>query len=287
MDNTMTGYSTLFDIAIAHDYFIDGACPSVQIVPAAGCADLMRGYGMIWRTRPGRIHVSGAASGWAALRREVAASEGGLVLGFEMRSTDQYFDEYTALPMRSGELLWFDSRQATAPADGRRMLHATGRVADTSFVRADAPALAGLLTGPLLPLALVQVVLAPGPDGLCAGTLAPARRRFGVHFGANALYWKYYLLGALRERPLFIRDLDDAVAFQEQARVDLPAAAVFLSQAPIALRDVPSQRFELRERDSFGDKVVIKRMPNARVGRRQRELVDGHAVLVSEIFINQ
>ena len=247
---------------------------------------------MLVRPTSGGIRVLIDTKRLPLLRERVTDNGHALCMGFQVRSTDPHFDEYTAPAARSAEVLCFDSRQAGALDAGRRMLHATPRISDQCFMPVNAPGVASMLTGvgqPRLPLALIQMVLTDASDGLCADALAPELRRFGLRFGASAVYWKYYLLGTLGTRPLFISDLDNAVTFRQLESIDFPGAGmagVFLSQDPIALRDMPGQRFQLVERAGFGDRVVIKRMSNARVGHRQREVVDGQAVLVSEIFIN-
>ena len=281
----MTGFQILFDIAIEHDYFVDGVCKSMQILPSPECDMLIRASGLLLRPVSGGIKVLADTKRLPALRHCIADYSGRLALDFHVRAADRYFDEYTEPPPRPGHVLYFDSRQVARVEAGRHMLHEAARVSDANFQPSEAPAAL-----PRPPVALIRIVLTGAEDGIGADRSLPAARRFGIHFGASAAHWKYYLLGPLAVRPVFITDLDEAVAFTERRLVDLPGAGlagVFMSHAPVALRDVPGQRFQLRERASFGDKVLMKRLPNARVGHRQRELVDGQAVLVAEIFLNQ
>ncbi len=63
-------------------------------------------------------------------------------------------------------------------------------------------------------------------------------------------------------------------------------AQVFISNAPIPMREVHGQRFQLKENGQMGEKVLIKRLPNAVVSQINREVVDGRAVLVSEMYVN-
>jgi hypothetical protein len=49
---------------------------------------------------------------------------------------------------------------------------------------------------------------------------------------------------------------------------------------------IPSQRFQLRENGAMGEKVLIKRLPNASVGQIHKEMIKQDAVLVSEMYIN-
>jgi hypothetical protein len=290
----MRPYQLLFDISIQHIYYADGICRDLALEADDGALRDIGRAGLLLRRTVDGLALWIAPEQMEQLRERVADAGNALTLGFRAYCADPHFAEYTLPAARAGQLLWFDSRKAGLDQSGRNMLHATPFVSEQSLVTPDATQLARLLGGaraPRLPIALVQIVLTNDANGLCADGQDPALRRFGLRFDAAQAHWKYLLLGALGGKPAYITDLDEAVTFRrldQQVALDgRHKAAVFLSERAIAMRDIPLRRFQLKEAATFGEKVLIKRMPNARVGTGQREVVDGHAVLVSEIFINQ
>jgi hypothetical protein len=290
----MRPYQLLFEISIEHLYYADGICRDLELVPDDATLRVIGHAGLVLRRTADGIALWIAPERMEQLRERVADAGNALQLGFRAYSSDPHFSEYTLPARRVGQLLLLDSRRARVDPSGRQLLHAAPFVSEHDYVAPDAKQLARMLGGarsPQLPMALVQMVLTGDAGGLCADATDPALRRFTLRFDAARTYWKYLLLGTLGSKPAYITDLDEQVTFRRlEADADLPGrrtAAVFLSERAIAMRDIPVQRFQLKETAAFGEKVLIKRMPNARIGTGQREVVDGHAVLVSEIFINQ
>jgi hypothetical protein len=289
----MAAWHPLFELSVEHQFFPGGRCPDLELQPSHASGRFLHQAGLLLRRTEHGIVVLAGAERLAALRMHVHDAGNRLALAFKIYSADPHFAGYTLPAAQPGRLLFLDSAQARVDGAGRRLLHAAEYVTETALMAVDAAAIAAALDGPWsprLPVAVVQVVLSNDAGGLCAEGLDPAARAFWLRFEAGQTYWKYYLMGTLGERPALITDLDQAVAFRRLDSVDFPGqrrAAVFLSDRAIPLRYLPSQRFQLKEQASFGEKILIKRMPNARPGLRQREVVDGQAVLVSEIFINQ
>lgn len=285
-------YQPLFEIFFQHQYFADAACKFLSITPSDACREMMRKAGLLVRPSVSGVTVFCQFDHMDRLRDHVADADNALKLGFKICSTDPHFPEYTLPPIRAAQLLFFDSRHASIDAAGRQMLHSSDFVSEQSFLSFDADEVASVLAGPCSPRRpslIVQMVLTNDADGLCSNSLDPALRRFGVHFAASQSRWKYYLFGPLAEKQVSICDLDGIVTFENSGRVAFPnqrSAIVFQSDSEISMCEIPGQRFQLKENASFGDRILIKRMPNARVGLRYRDVVDGQAILISEIFIN-
>ena len=116
---------------------------------------------------------------------------------------------------------------------------------------------------------------------------APA---FLVRFGARASIWKYHFMSELDAANPVIVDLDDKLRFNPCGRTPLPgnrSALTFASEHLIDMRNTPRQRLQLRDPGELGDRILIKRLPNARVAAIGREITEGSAVpvFVSEIYI--
>jgi hypothetical protein len=289
----MAAWFPLFSISVEHQFFSGGRCKDLAWTPTNATARFLHQAGLLLRRTDEGIVVLASKPGMDSLRMHVADAANRLPLAFTLVSADPHFASMTLPAAVPGHVLLVDSCPAHRDAHGRRLLHPGEYVDGGALMSTAAEPLASLLDHPWSPrqsVAVARITLGNEAAGLCSDTLDPALRHFWLRFDAGHSYWKYYLMGALGERPALIVDLDQAIAFRPQGSVDLPGqrrAAVFLSDRAIPLRYLPGQRFQLKEQASFGEKILIRRMPNARAGLRQREVVDGHAVLVSEIFINQ
>ncbi|WEF34300.1 hypothetical protein [Pseudoduganella chitinolytica] len=269
----MSAYRELFRLRLEHAYH-GGAWPGWAVEPNGATRALMDAAGVLTRRCDDELAFLLPSARADCLQGDDDGAAAFLLL---VHAQDPLFASYTLPAVPPGQLLLADSREAGI--DG--VLHAGATLAERDLHGADALA-AHLPTAgvPRRPALLVRIE----PDAA-----APARR-YTARFDAASSYWKYYVSGALAGRPLAIADLDGIVAFHADQEADLtPArrARVFVSDRPIALRARPGERFVLKELGPFGERVLIKRMPVAGTGLRQRAVRDGQVVQVSEIFINQ
>lgn len=279
-------------LAVEHEYFDGGPCKQLRFVPSAACAAMLHRIGLVWRADAHGAALYCDSERLGLLREYVAEAGGALKLAFAVVSADPHFPRYTLPAGEPGRILFFDSRAAHSVAGGTLLLHAAPAAAAADLRPLDDPearaALAGRSGGK--PAMIVQLVIDGGADGLCAPWRTPLLRHYAVRLAAGRTRWKYLLMGELGQRELSISDASRATAFQPFGSLVLPGrqvARMFLSDAEIPMRETPDQRFQLREHGGLGEKVLIKRMPTACVGRVFRELVGEHEVLVSEIYINQ
>lgn len=263
----MTGYRELFRLSLEHAYH-GGAWRGWEIEPVGGTRRLMDGAGVLVRRSGDDAVFLAPATRLYQLPWQAGAPVAFVLL---VHAHDPLFASYTLPALAAGQLLVADS----ALAGGETVLPASASPADAPLCRL---ALAQAAS-PRRPALVLRVEL---------DTAAPPRRVV-VRFDAGSSFWKYYVTGALAARPLAIADLDGVVAFRAGVPdEERPAGAlVFLSDRPIALRAQPGERFVLKENGPFGERVLMRRMPVAGTGLRQRAVLDGQVVQVSEIFINQ
>lgn len=283
------GYRLLFRISFEHLFFADGMLKGLRVAPSEACREMLRRAGVLLRLQDDGIAAYADADTLARLRLHLDEAGGLLDMAFLVFATDPHFAEYTLPALPRGQLLVFDSAHASADSGGRQMLHASPFVAASALMALDDDALAPILgkRGALAPpCMLVRLALTVS----LVDEPAPARRRFYARFEAAASYWKYWLFGVASDTTASIADLGGDMQFDHVSGVELAdkrRADVFLSRRQIAMREMPEARFQLRASTPSGDKVLIKRMPNASLGKRFRETRDGSELLVSEIFINQ
>ena len=285
-----SSYQLVFRVSFEHAFFADGALRSLRVVPTAACLGMLRRAGVLLRAEDDGIAAFGNGEAVERLRLHVAEAGAPLSLSFLVCFTDPHFFEYTVPAWPKGQLLFLDTASCVPDAAGRQMLHATPCVAASAFVDYQHASLEPILGARVLvpaPAMVLQVAVSPGlldaPDGV--------RRHFHARFDAASSHWKYCLFGAgAGDARAAIVDLAGDMEFDHFAGIEIAErrrADVFVSKRAIPMREVPTARFQLRAASPAGDKVLIKRMPNASLGKRFREIRDGNEILVSEIFINQ
>lgn len=269
----MSAYRELFRLRLEHAYH-GGAWAGWAVEPTGPTRKLMDAAGVLTRRCDDELAFLLPAARTDRLRGDDGTMPAFVLL---VHAQDPLFASYTLPVIPPGQVLLADSREAGT--DG--VLHPGASLAERDLHAAEALAAqlpqAGVPRRPALLVRIEADAAAPG-------------RRYTARFDAAGSFWKYYVSGALAGRPLAIADLDGVVAFRAAEDTELgPArrARVFVSDRPIALRARPGERFVLKEHGPFGERVLMKRMPVAGTGLRQRAVLDGQVVQVSEIFINQ
>lgn len=282
-----SAYQLIFRLAFEHAFFADGKLRALRIVPVAACFDMLRRAGLLLRNQDDGIAAFGDAKAVERLRLHLAEGGGSLGMAFQVFFTDRHFFEYTVPARPAGQLLFLDTADATPDAQGRLMLHVTPCVPQSAFLARDDERMQAILGKRILPpepAMVLQVALTPG----ILDAAEVRERCFHVRFDAASSHWKYCLFRT-DEAQVGIVDLAGEMEFDHCADVDIAdgrRADVFLSKRAIPMREVAEVRFQLRAASAAGDKVLIKRMPNASVGRRFRHSRDGSEILVSELFVN-
>ncbi len=286
----MGAYRLLFSVSVEHAYFSGDVCKSLEFIPTGSTATTLNKTGLIVKSSESGIAVFYEQDPLNRLRLH---AEEGLSLAFKVFSKDPNFFRYT-LPGAPADnhLLYFNNQSVVPDATGRQMLHREPNVLDRAWIDINAASLAGLLDRKdyfVKPVFMLQMNITADEPGLCSEQLDADARQFHIRFATLQTYWKYYILGDLSKRNVYIADLDNALQFNPAGNILLPGnreSMLFQSSAAIPMQEQPSQRIQLRESGSLGDKVLIKRLPNASVHQMVGEMLNGQREYVSEIYIS-
>ncbi|MFJ3047924.1 hypothetical protein ACIPEN_19010 [Herbaspirillum chlorophenolicum] len=286
----MSLYSPLLSIDVEHD-FLQLQAAAFICVPTPETADWIRRRDLLVRSQR-----NGVAVFCEAARRNVLLEDctpGAALLTFKWFAQDPLFSQYT-LPLAPTpeSLLYLRSSASVAEDSGRRRLHA-GDTVDAGMMQA--------MTAPLLarhldrrdvlrkPVLVAEIDLA---DHVAKEDAADVHGvNYYLRFSVRKSIWKYYLISDADADTvnLAIVDLDETVRFVNVEPEQLPGnrrALVFMSDGEIEMQQKYPQRFQLREQGGMGERVLIRRLPNADVSKVTQEMVSGRAALVSEIYIN-
>ncbi|AKC70827.1 hypothetical protein [Pandoraea oxalativorans] len=299
------GYTRLFTIDVTHTYW---TVPHLWLRHEAtqDTAEWVRRRDLL--VRP---HRQGLAVFCATERRDVLLDDlrrGDAVATFKWYAQDVAFSLYTSPTppvAQQGASVCFVTSEGSVPVDGQtstRRLHAQPYVDASDGVPVDAPSLTPYLArtdrvNP--PVLVVKIDLA---DQVAGGE--PGGVDYVANFAARESCWRYYYVCTEADEgadALNIVDLDEKVSFVtagREARAGGRHAVIFVSEQAIAMQQQYPQRFQLRERGRSGERVLIRRLPNADIGSLTQKTPKVHkpqdaelaaqsrAVLVSEIYIN-
>ena len=87
-----------------------------------------------------------------------------------------------------------------------------------------------------------------------------------------------------------VNDRDEKIEFVaegESSLADNRVALTFRSKTLLPFRERSSYRFQLRDKNPGGGRVIIRQLPVASPSQLSREIIDGEQALVSEMYINR
>lgn len=286
----MGAYQPLFSVSVEHTYFTDHICKALKFIPAGPSATVLNKTGLLLKSSESGISVFYEDDKINRLRLH---AEDDLSLVFKVFSKDPNFFRYTIPGAQSdSNLLFFNNQQITRDAADKQMLHSDLNATEKALIDMRADQLEGMLDPKdylVKPAFILQIVITADEQGLCSEKLDAASRRYFIRFTTSQTYWKYYILGDLSKKNLYITDLDNEIQFEDIGNALLPGcreAVILQSKIAIRMQEKHNQRFQLRESGSMGDKVLIKRMPTACVSNINGEMINGRMEDVSEIYIN-
>jgi hypothetical protein len=280
----MARYLPLFSITAKHAFFTDGICRTLEFLPSPEAAEWLDRAGLLAKAFSDGIGIYYPEDRLDVLRHHLGGVANELMLEFKAFAKDTYFCQYTFPNVNIGnKILRFDGRQAVEDAQGMR-LHTEQYVSDACLQETEGGS-------PPAPVLTADIPLTEADCAINSEKGEVASKQYYLAFEPRKTFWKYYFLGDVARKNAYIADLNGSVEFE---RIDAPElqgrdALVFISRAPIPMQDVPPQRFQLRSRESvgLGEKILIKRLPNASSNRIGKRKLDGKEVLVSEIYVNQ
>jgi hypothetical protein len=283
-----------FDLQVEHSFFSDNRCRALafRCPPEAGM--IVKNAGLLIRNTPGGFQVYYDESRYDALLSLAANPGEPLHLEFLAFSTDPLFWHYTRpSPLKEGSVLYFSNQNTAAGAGGRVRLHQEEFVGQADFAHLNSPSPGGLLgrwegRGNF---PLVVNIDVPGDEvRALPGPPAATPKNYYISFQAGQTLWKYYLLGDLARESYYVNDREEQVEFVAEGQVSLAGerfALAFRSKTLLPLGERSNYHFQLRDRNSGGGRVLIRRLPVASPGQAIRESIDGENTLVSEMFINR
>jgi hypothetical protein len=287
-------YRPLFNIEVNHGFFADGLCPCLDFVASEQTERIIKNTGLLVRKSLGGIGIVYDQSSSDALLSYVEDQAEPLFFDFKVYSNDPAFKSYTE-PF-SGSLiegvLYFDNQSHVSIDNKNIRLHASEYVTSINSEKFEALQVREIFTQKerLIPPLFIVRIYASGKEGaLFPMQVEMAAKNYYLSFKSRNTIWKYYLLGAMAKNNVYVLDLDGGVEFEfsgETPLADARTALIFRSISAIPLRQKQDFRFQLRERSSEGDRVLIKRLPVATIGQFGKEIVSGQGIVVSEIYIN-
>lgn len=118
---------------------------------------------------------------------------------------------------------------------------------------------------------------------------------YQINFKSLKSYYKYYLSHDFAYKQLQLRDVSknndtQKIKFRrlnEKSDTDhRKFSEIFISTRSIALRYKKRRHFQLLSVSEGSERVILDFLPLPKVGNYYKEQIDGHTVIVSEVFIN-
>ena len=286
----MGAYRPLLSVSVEHAYFQEHICKTLEFIPAEPSVAMLKKTSLLIKSSESGVSVFYEDDKMNILRLH---AEDDLSLVFKVFSKDPNFFRYTIPGARTdNNLLFFNNQPITLDPTGKQMLHSDPNVTDKALIESSAGQLEGMLNRKdylVKPAFIVQMHITADARGLCSEELDAAARKFYIRFTTNQSFWKYYISGDLSKRNVYIADLDNAVQFNNAGNILLPGkreAILLQSSVAIPMQEQHHHRLQLRESGNMGDKVLIKRLPNANVNQMYGEMMNGTMENVSEIYIS-
>jgi hypothetical protein len=270
----------LFGITVQHSFFSTTSGPMLDFVPVSETQDVMRSADMIRRADNNRVILCYDDTKEEILRCCIPKNTGKLDFIFHVYTTDPCYELYTESGISSGTIPCYSSIEKSVALEHGLRLEAINENATKQMT--ERAATGGNGKYPVKrPVFILNISLTEQDF--------QEQKEYLICCAAQKTYWKYYLLGELAKQETELIDLRGDIQFLRSDRqTPFPnrEAAVFYSSEAIPLEERPNRQFQLRRQGSNGNKVLIKRLPNASVENLSKENIKGKEVYVSEIYIN-
>ncbi len=289
----MGSYLPLLNIEVEHNFFSKGSCLALEFVLTPGTDKVMENAGMLRRNTMNGIHIFYDKNRSDSLKLYATDLINPLRLEFKVFSRDPFFENYTEPSVhQEGSILYFDNQRAKIDRTGRFRLHDEEYVSETDFEELNSSLFEDILNKKdrlIRPVSIVSVSISDKDVNLSSDQLEATAKSYYLNFRARQTFWKYYLLGGMARKDLYIADLKNEEEFEstgEESLSDSRIALTFRSKTTIPLQEKSDCRFQLREGGVGNGKVLINRLPVASATQINREVIEGKEAFVSEMFIN-
>jgi len=289
----MSQFLPLLQLSFAHEFYLDQRCHGLSCVASDATQRLINNLGLLCTPTADGLRIDYETSKTEAIALYANDEEDPLRFEFKVYSQLPEFKSITSPYDGDADACVYLTNQGLKESKSPLViLHSEEYVSNINRVALDAPSVKGLLSQKdrlTPPVCVVQLYGQAGPSGFLDSQSKPVARQYQVRFKARDTVWKYFVLGAITDRDLHIHDLNETVEFQrcdDELMSDQRKAAVFRSTGPLPLREQYDLHFQLREKGHGADKTIVQRLPVARLGQVANEVVAGHGIVVSEIYIN-
>jgi hypothetical protein len=289
----MSDYQTLFDIRIAHDYFVEGKCPCLDFVPTDKTLRILRNTGLLMRESGRGLWLAYDRERQEALQLHLAEDAEELDLVFKVYTNDPQFRTYTEPFSESIRgVLYFTNRVLSSAKTRGLTLHSGKTVSSRDLVDLEAEQLEGILERKdrlMPPVCVIRIHADKRNNPLFDKKLNAKVPCFNLRFTSRQTYWKYYLQEDKTGEDIYIFDPEGRIEFESTGPDILAngkAVSSYRSRQSIPLQQRFDFRFQLKERRNGVEKVLYRQLPFARVNQTGKEVVAQQAIAVSEIYIN-
>lgn len=289
----MSVYRPVFSIDVEHTYFSEGRCTQFDFIPTHKSRKCIERSGFVIKPKPDGIRAFFNANKKKAIKLYAEEAVVPPRIDFSVFSRDTLFRAYTEIETpQQDSILYFDSQGGNVDATDRIRLHVAKDMSAKDREPFDSPWIETIMGQEARlpkPVCVVSILLRREIIQSLTSTSATVHQVYYLKFKAKKTFWRYYLLGSLKQFKAYIVDLSHTTDFENTGQVFLSrkvSARTFRSTQKLSLREKSEYRFQLREKNANGGKVLIKRLPVASAQHYSKEFINGQNAIVSEIFIN-
>ncbi len=288
----MERYQHFLDLNVNHSYFTDQRCKHLKFVPTENCAKVMNNAGLIHRSGQSGYSILADQNKLDVLMMFADDTDTPFELHFKAYNTDVNFINYTQ-PTIDYEKGIFYFRHVFSEQSQTRDIKIHQKewvnesdIAPNNFLKERALLNSTDKLKP--PCFVVSILITPQAIKDFSGTKY-ASPRFQIKFQAQANIWKYYLMSPESNSDVCIVDLDDKISFESMGVETIDSnkqAIIFQTKTVLNLLEKSNYHFQLKTKGENFNKVLINRLPVARVNQNYQAVIDGKMVSLSEIYIN-
>jgi hypothetical protein len=284
----MSRYELLFSICVNHAYYSDDICRLLHFIPWEGTARVMEKTGMLLKQEENRINVFFEQEKLENIKMYVDDAFDPLSFIFKVYSKDLSFLNHTEPEiLTEKKILFFSNKKAESVSAN---ITTEGVVSESDYADMASPPI-----NTILPKHDRNVrphfILAISPDKsrnqIFNKQGDPVRNRYDIKFLSRKTYWKYIVTGKNTDENLVITDKADKVKFSGIESPDLSLKTkthTFISDRPMALKEIPACCFELKVDDSQA--CIIRKLPSAFPDIIFKMQDPNRSEYFSEIFLN-
>ncbi len=288
----MGAYSPLFTFVVEHGFYEEGVAHELFFIATDRTARVMQNTGLLVKPTLGGITVLFDNQDCESLQLYVTEEEPAFNLVFKAYVKSVDFIKRTDASLEANDAVLYFNNNNQHTVDGRIKLHDHEYASMIDLEALGSKVLTEALgekAGQRLPLFVLNFhVTEKNIKGINENTNAVLKNYY-IKFKERQVFWKYYLLGPLTEKNLFLVDLENSIEFISSGKEWLDngrEAVTFRTAQRLSLKEHSRYRFQLIEKENGKEKIIIKRLPVAKDAHMGQTMIDGSNEMVSEIYIN-